>query len=151
MKRADRRGKRGAVQRRRVLKLLGLAMLAGTMGCGLGRKPKEEPPKVAPREEVPHTLGVDEPESFTFLADGVWYPAPFMILRDQRVRVELSERSAFIPDGVVRYRIGRMEQVLVSPPRDFVVTQPGAMLFYFDPARGGGYGGEVEIIVTRTR
>jgi hypothetical protein len=149
-----RKGTGGAMNGRRRLAagLLGLAMLlGGALGCGLADRKKEEPAKVMPREEPALALEVGETATFEFKADGVWYPAPIMILRDQRVRVELGDQSAFIPDSIVRYRIGTLEQVVISPPRDFIVTRPGAMYFFYDPVRGRGFEGEIEVVVTRVR
>lgn len=130
---------------------MGLA-LAGVLGCAVPMpKPKEKPetPVVAPRLEEPRPLEIGDSKTFTFAADGVWYPAPFVIYRGQRMRVTFANDRVPCPTGAVRYRIGQLEQILVPDPTEFLVTRPGPMLFYFDPAKGSGYIGEINVTVTR--
>lgn len=124
-------------------------LLLGTVACTLPSANNQKPPEVAPRVEQPVALEVGASETFNFKADGVWYPAPYMIYRGHRMKVAFSEGKMPCPSGAVRYRIGQMEQILVADPTDFMVTRPGPMSFFFDPSRGAGYNGEIEVTITR--
>jgi hypothetical protein len=119
------------------------------VGCTLSSASDQHAPEMAPRLQEPVALEVGSSETFSFNADGVWYPAPYMIYRGQRMRVEFSGEKAPWPAGAVRYRIGQMEQILVDGPTNFMITRPGAMSFYFDPARGKGFAGEIQVTITR--
>jgi hypothetical protein len=132
----------------------GIASLAVVLLVPLGcafPNPQKEPnkPVVAPRIEEPRPLEIGDSKSFTFAADGIWYPAPFVIYRGQRMHVTFMDNLMPCPTGAVRYRIGQLEQILVAEPTEFMVTRPGPMLFYFDPARGSGFRGEINVTVTR--
>jgi len=124
-------------------------LLLGVVGCTMPSANNQKPPEVAPRLEQPVALEVGASETFTFQADGVWYPAPYVIHRGHRMKVAFTAGKMPCPSGAVRYRIGQMEQILVAEPTDFMVTRPGPMSFYFDPARGAGYNGEIEVTITR--
>lgn len=130
-----------------------LALAVGALafpGCALPEAESQKPPQIAPRLEAARPLEVGDSHTFTFAADGIWYPAPFLVNKGQRMRVSYGENSAYCPDGAVRYRIGPLEQILISGSTAFTVTRPGAMLFYFDPNRGGqGFRGQIEVTVTR--
>lgn len=144
----DRPGRRAGRRELTGGALLSFMVLALT-ACTLPSADDQKAPEVAPRLEEPVALEVGETETFTFKADGVWYPAPYMIHRGQRMNVAFSNGKAPVPAGAVRYRIGQMEQILVPDPTDFLVTRPGPMSFYFDPSRGNGYHGEIEVTITR--
>lgn len=145
----ERRGSRlGAVRRMASAAAL-CAMMLGFLGCTMASPENQKAPEVAPRLQAPVALEVGASETFTFNADGVWYPAPYMIHRGQRMRVEYAGEKLPCPAGAVRYRIGQMEQILVADPTNFLITRPGAMSFYFDPARGAGFAGQIEVTITR--
>ncbi len=147
------------IEKRKSGLLEGLCRMAGAVslctlmvlfvGCTLASADDQKAPSVAPRLQEPVALEVGASETFSFKADGVWYPAPYMIYRGQRMRVAFSGEKLPCPSGAVRYRIGQMEQILVAAPTNFLITRPGAMSFYFDPNRGAGFAGEIEVTITR--
>lgn len=142
-------GSPGSPYRVGSLPVLALAFV-GLLGCAFPNPQKKpEAPVVAPRLAEPRPLEIGASESFTFTADGIWYPAPFVIYRGQRMKVAFTDNLVPCPTGAVRYRIGQLEQILVPDPTEFMVTRPGPMLFYFDPAKGSGYRGEIHVTVTR--
>lgn len=134
-----------------IVSLVALAIgVVAFSGCALPESDSQTPPQIAPRLEAARPLEVGDSHTFSFAADGIWYPAPFLVNKGQRMRVSYGEKSAYCPDGAVRYRIGPLEQILISGSTAFTVTRPGAMLFYFDPNRGGeGFRGQIEVTVTR--
>lgn len=84
---------------------------------------------------------------FAFMPDGVWHPSPYMILHNQRIKIELAGEARVVGPNVVSFRIGEMLN-LVSDKTDFLTSDGGSVWFRVPPDRMHLYKKEIEVEIT---